>query len=80
MSIADSLVIPSVDQSFCGEIAAPKKRSVVCLLSHPRISACKGLKPRTRIFLRLLLLALEAQLASELRDAHIHACPVTIYP
>ena len=80
MSIADSLVTPSLDQSFCGEIATPKKRWVVCQLFHPYISAYKGPKLHSHIFLRLLLLVLEAQFASEPRDAHTHACPVTIYP
>ena len=79
MSVADSPATPSSARILYGGSVAPKKRSVVCLLSHPYISACKGPMLRSRIALHLLFLVLEARFVSELRDAHAHACPVTIY-
>ena len=80
MSIADSLVTPSLDWTLYGESAAPKKRSVVCLLSHPYVSACKGPRLRSRISLHLLFLVLGARFVNEPRDAHTHACPGAVYP
>lgn len=79
MSVADSLAAPSWARILYGGSVAPKRRSVACLLSRPYISACKGPRLRSRIALHLLFLVLQARFVSELRDAHAHACPVTIY-
>ena len=79
-STADSLVTPSLDRTLYGGSGAPKKPWVVCLLSHPYISACTGPELRSRSSLHLLLLVPGEQTASELRDAHTHACPVMVYP
>ena len=75
MSTAETLVIPSSDRTLYGESAAPRKPSVVCLVSHQDISAYRGPGLHSRIPLRLLFLVLGARFVNELMDVHTHAYP-----
>ena len=74
MPTTDSPVIPFLIRILYGESAAPKRPSVVALLSDPCTSACKDPRLRNRIPICLLFLVLEAQSVPELKDARTHAC------
>ena len=75
MSTAETLVIPSSDRTLYGESAAPRKPSVVCLLSHQDISAYRGPGLHSRISLHLQFQVLGARSVNELMGVHTHAYP-----